>query len=149
VDIYAPMGSEVFAVENGRVVEVGLFTSQFSIPYWNDTYFVIIKTSSGYCSKYAELNDVQVIVDEQIRSGQIIGYIGQVLDGKNIVKESPEYIKKLLQKGNESMLHFEFLKKTPFNSKQYLGGNWFGSKKPEYLINPSSLLNFSRDGYKK
>lgn len=140
VDIYAPEGSDVVSVEDGKVIDIGLFTSSLWIPYWNSTYCVLIKNTTGYICKYAELQDVNVHVDEQVNSGQLIGHIGQVLNSQNVTKESPSYIKKLLKKRKLSMLHFELHKAFPIQSKEYLGGNWYGSKKPRHLVNPALYL---------
>lgn len=140
IDIYAPEGSNVIAVENGKVIDVGLFTSSLRVPYWNTTYYTLIKNTTGYICKYAELRDVNVHVDEQINAGQLIGHVGQVLNSKKITQESPSYIKELLRNNKLSMLHFELLKASPIQSNEYLGGNWHGYKKPRYLMNPRSYL---------
>ena len=140
VDIYAPEDSDVISVEDGKVIDIGLFTSSLWIPYWNSTYYVLIKNSTGYICKYAELRDVNVHVGEQVNSGQLIGHVSQVLNSQNVTKESPSYIKKLLKKRKLSMLHFELHKAFPIQSKEYLGGNWYGSKKPRYLVNPVLYL---------
>jgi len=141
IDIYTPEGSDVIAVENGKVIEIGLFTSSLWIPYWNTTYYILIKNTTGYICKYAELRDVNVHVDEKVNSGQLIGHVGQVLNSQSITEESPSYIKKLLKNGKLSMLHLELLKAPPIDPKEYLGGNWYGSKKPRYLVNPMSYLS--------
>lgn len=140
VDIYAPLGSDVIAVENGEVFDVGLFTSPLLLPHWNTTYYILIKNITGYICKYAELRDVNINVADQINSGQLIGHVGQVLKRQSITQESPAYIKELLKKNNLSMLHFELFKASPIRSNDYLGGNWYGSKKPRYLLNPTSYL---------
>jgi murein DD-endopeptidase MepM/ murein hydrolase activator NlpD len=140
IDIYAPEGSDVIAVENGKVIDIGPFTSSLWIPYWNTTYYILIKNTTGYICKYAELQDVNVHVDEQVNSGQLIGHVGQVLNSQSITQESPAYIKKLQRKKKLSMLHVELLKAPPIDSKEYLGGNWYGSKKPRHLVNPMSYL---------
>jgi murein DD-endopeptidase MepM/ murein hydrolase activator NlpD len=140
IDIYAPEGSDVIAIENGKVIDIGLFTSSLWIPYWNTTYYILIKNTLGYICKYAELRDVNVDVDNQVSSGRLIGHVGQVLNNQNITKKSPSYIKKLLRKNKLSMLHLELLKAPPIHPKKYLGGNWYGSKKPRYFVNPTSYL---------
>jgi murein DD-endopeptidase MepM/ murein hydrolase activator NlpD len=147
IDIYAPEGSDVIAVENGEVIDIGLFTSSLWVPYWNTTYYILIKNTTGYICKYAELRDVNIYVNEKIKSGQLIGHVGMVLNSKNITEKSPSYIKKLKKKKKLSMLHFE-LQKTPLiKSKYYLGGNWYGSKKPKYLVNPVSYLSLIKRNF--
>lgn len=144
IDIYAPKLSDVIAIENGKVIDIGLFTSSLWVSYWNTTYYIMIKNTTSCICKYAELRDVNVIIDEKVYSGQLIGHIGQVLNSKSISKESPFYIKKLLSKKKLSMLHLELLKEPIINTEEYLGGNWYGSKKPSYLVNPTSYLSSIR-----
>ena len=72
-----------------------------------------------------------------------------MLKSQNITQESPTYIKELLKKNNLSMLHFELLKEPPTQSKKYNGGNWYGSKKPRYLLNPTSYLQSTVENHCK
>ncbi|KYK23645.1 hypothetical protein AYK25_06575 [Thermoplasmatales archaeon SM1-50] len=144
IDIYAPEWSDVIAIENGKVINIGLFTSSLWVPYWNTTYYILIKNTTSYICKYAELRDVNVHIDEKVNSGQLIGHVGQVLNSQNITKESPSYIKRLLRKKKLSMLHLELLKVPVINIEEYLGGNWYGSKKPSYLVDPTSYLSSIR-----
>ena len=88
VDIYAPVGSDVVATESGIVVKTGVFTSPKMNPYWNITYFVVLKHDTGLLSKYAELLDVTVSDGESLESGQVLGHIGCVLDVEKITGES-------------------------------------------------------------
>ena len=44
VDIYAPEGSDVLSVEDGKVIDIDIFTSPDKIPYWNTTYYVLLKS---------------------------------------------------------------------------------------------------------
>ena len=140
IDIYAPKGSDVVTIEGGKVTDIGLFTSSSQTPYWNTTYFVFIQNIEGKMCKYAELQDATVRIDEQVHPGQLIGHIGQVVNSKRVPDKSPVYIQKLVKKKRFTMLHFELYKGTPPLSKKYLGGNWYGSKKPIYLANPTFYL---------
>lgn len=140
IDLYAPEGSDIISIEDGKVIEKGIFTSPKKVSYWNETKYVLIRNQDGFYCKYAELRDVNVHVGEQVNSGQLIGHVSQVLNSQNVTKESPSYIKKLLKKRKLSMLHFELHKAFPIQSKEYLGGNWYGSKKPRYLVNPALYL---------
>jgi murein DD-endopeptidase MepM/ murein hydrolase activator NlpD len=139
VDLYAPVGTEVVAIEDGIVESIGDATSPNILPYWNKTYYVIIKTKSNLFFKYAELGKVVVKKGEKVKSGQLIGYVGLVLNTNKIDKSSPKYIQNL--KKNPSMLHFEMYVNKPIEShKNYLGGNWFGSTKPRNLLDPTHYL---------
>jgi len=108
VDIYAPAGSPVCAVEEGKVIAVGIFTSPEKVVYWNTTYYVLIRDSrTGLIGRWAELGGVEVKPGQIVKERQVIGRVGQVLNPDKISEESPEYIRCLKQKGRMSMLHFE------------------------------------------
>ena len=64
IDIYAPDGSDVLSIEDGTVIDCGIFTSPDRIPYWNTTYYLLIKNETGLICKYAELGRVTVKVGE-------------------------------------------------------------------------------------
>ena len=77
---------------------------------------------------------------DKIKAGQLIGKVGLVLNSKKINKTSPDYIQKLKNK-NPSMLHLELYSNNPIKSHDnYLGGNWFGDKKPNNLLDPTEYL---------
>ena len=69
-----------------------------------------------------------------------VGRVGSVLNPEKINDETPEYIKKLKEASDSSMLHFELYESRPEFSKRYLGGNWFGSEKPRGLLDPTRRL---------
>lgn len=145
VDLYAPEGSEVVSIEDCVVVEIGMMTSADILQYWNTTYYVLTKNDSGLFCKYGELSKTTVKEGDRIRSGQMIGYVGAVLNPQRIDGKSPPYIQKLKDK-NTSMLHFEIWKEDPVTShKDYLGGNWFTKEKPANLIDPTEYLRSIRD----
>lgn len=141
VDIYAPSGSKVLSTEEGVVIAVGKFTSPEIKTYWNTTYFVAIKHASGYTVKYCELGMVYVSLNERVEGGQIIGNIGKVLCLEKINKDSPLYIQKSKEAGIKSMLHFELYEEVPVITESYTGGNWFDSKKPPSLLDPTEYLS--------
>ena len=140
VDIYAPEGSKVLSIEDGKVIETGVFTFPEKVDYWNKTFYALIENNSGIICKYAEMDDVKVKKGESIKAGQLIGHVGQVLNSKKIEKTSPLYIQNINKNQNNSMLHFELYNKKTDLSKKYLGGNWFGSKKPNTLLDPTNYL---------
>ena len=80
MDIHAPAGSDVVAVEAGEVVTVAPFTSPQAIPYWNETFYVLIRHESGHFCKYAELGTTAVLPGEPVEAGQVIGQVGMVLE---------------------------------------------------------------------
>lgn len=140
IDIYAPAGSEVISIYDGKVIEIGIFTSSDKIKYWNETYYILIKCQNDLIYRYAELGNTAVKINEIVKSGQLIGSVGTVLNLEKITNSSPKYIQEIKKKGFPSMLHLEVYSSKPHTSKKYLGGNWFGPKKPDNLIDPSLHL---------
>lgn len=140
IDVYAPEGSNVISIEDGMVIDIGIFTSPDKITYWNTTYYILIKNNTGLICKYAELGDVTVKIGKSVVAGQLIGHVGLVLNADEINHVSPAYIKKLKATRNQSMLHFELYGSFPPQSKKYLGGNWFGHTKPKNMLNPTNYL---------
>ncbi len=149
LDIYAEKGKEVVAMESGRILLVGIFTSKEMIHYWNTTYQVMAKGRSGVFYRYAELSDTLVEEGEHISEGQVIGHIGEVLNRNAIDETSPGYIQQLQKKKRCSMLHLEIYSSSPIDSNQYLGGNWFGDNIPNNLLNPADLLGKCSDAQEK
>ena len=146
VDIYAPQNSDVVFIEGGRVVGTGVFTSPEKVPYWNVTHDVLIETDCGLICRYAELGDVAVNIGDIVKSGELIGHVGLVLDISKITDSSPEYIRKLKEKGSPSMLHFELWKAQIVDSDNYLGGNWFLGEKPQNLLDPTAYIESTDTG---
>ena len=143
VDIYAPKGSKVCAVEAGEVIDIGQFTSPETIPYWNVTYYILIQLRNGWVSKYAELGQVLVKAGQKVKAGQVIALVGSVLNPERITEKSPPYIQRLRENGNQSMLHFELYQERPTSSESYLGGNCFRENKPDSLLDAASYLEDS------
>lgn len=78
IDLYCEDQAEVFAVEDGVVVGMGLFTgSEAQSPWWNDTYFCAIKGKSGIVV-YGEIKCI-LEVGQKVKAGQLIGQVIQVL----------------------------------------------------------------------
>ncbi|MEA3457926.1 MAG: M23 family metallopeptidase [Candidatus Thermoplasmatota archaeon] len=145
IDIYAPRYSKVLSIEDGEVIDTGIFTSPDSLHYWNTTQHIVIGLKDGGYCLYAELEDVQVSKGDFVNSGKIIGHVGQVLNKNKIGKDCPAYIQELVGKKHSSMLHFELYKTLPADSEKYLGGNWFEKDKPEWLSDPTELLASTLD----
>jgi murein DD-endopeptidase MepM/ murein hydrolase activator NlpD len=140
IDIYAPEGSKVLSVDEGKVIETGEFTSPKIIPYWNKTYYILIKNKNGLFYKYAELSDIVVTKETIVKTDELIGHIGLVLNTDQITLRSPQYIQRLNNHNKHSMLHFEVYSSMPKQTKKYLGGNWLGSQKPKNLLDPTNLF---------
>lgn len=141
VDIYAPLGSVVRAVENGIVVRTELFTSPKQTDYWNKTFAITIEHENGYIIRYAELGKAIQPVDHCVRRGETLGFVGKVLEPDRITETAPHYIQKLKQTDHPTMLHLEMFDRFPFDIPQYLGGNTFQNLKPDGLLDPVEYFN--------
>ncbi|MHB8055618.1 MAG: M23 family metallopeptidase [Candidatus Aminicenantales bacterium] len=140
VDLYAPPGTVVLAMDEGVVTRVGIATSPRKNRYWNTTRYVVVRHGSLFV-KYAELGRVDVKAGEKLGPGKKIGEVGLVLDTSKIGSDSPLYIRQLGGR-NPSMLHLEFFAEKPITSDRlYLGGNWFGEERPEGLLDPTPILS--------
>jgi len=140
LDLYAPVGARVVSIEDGKVLSTGIFTSPDLVPYWNVTYHVVIAHDSGIFCRYAELGDLAVGAGARVGGGKVIGHIGEVLNLSLIAAESPAYIRDLKEQGRGSMLHLEVFTSAPGPDPNYLGGNWFSSRKPAHLADPALVL---------
>lgn len=123
VDLYAPEGSIVKAVESGVVVAILSFTgSKAGSPWWFDTKCVMIEGLSGVVN-YGEIEpDAMINVNSKVMAGDVVGSIKRVL---RTVKSNPP-----------AMLHLELYKsgvrepvEWPTNARQ-----------PENLLDPTKLL---------
>ncbi|MFQ5800904.1 MAG: peptidoglycan DD-metalloendopeptidase family protein, partial [Candidatus Hydrothermarchaeales archaeon] len=74
----------MISIEDGEVVDTGVFTSSDKVSYWNTAYYVLIKNKAGFVCRYAELADVAVVVGGAVKAGQLIGHVGLVLDSDKI-----------------------------------------------------------------
>jgi murein DD-endopeptidase MepM/ murein hydrolase activator NlpD len=140
VDIYASRKSKVVSLTSGKVIDTGIFTSSKDMSYWNTTLYVDIENKNGTCCRYAELDSVITQRGSMIEAGDVIGYVGQVLNKTKIDDASPTYIQRLIDKDQVSMLHFELYNGLPFKLPMYFGGNWFGTKRPQGLVDPANII---------
>jgi murein DD-endopeptidase MepM/ murein hydrolase activator NlpD len=140
VDLFAPADSPVVAVEAGRVIRRGAFTSPAKKPYWNRTFFVLVRHDSGVVAKYAELAKVLVRTGQRVAAGQHVGLVGRVLNPNRIDDTAPRYIRQMVRNSRVSMLHFELYSAPAKDTKQYSGGNWFANRKPPRLLDPANYL---------
>jgi hypothetical protein len=140
VDLYAPPGSPVVAIEKGMVISAGVFTSSDLVPYWTRTYEITIVHAPGILCRYAELGDTTVERGDSVRGGGLIGHVGQVLNLALVGPDAPPYIRSLRDRGHGSMLHLEVYSSLPGPSPGYRGGNWFSRERPAHLLDPALLL---------
>ncbi|NYT01547.1 MAG: M23 family metallopeptidase [Methanosarcinales archaeon] len=143
VDLYAARGSPVASVEDGLVLEVGVFTSPRRTAYWNATFYILVQGQDGRVLNYAELERLAAAPGDQVRTGDLLGQVGQVLNPEAIGDEAPPYIQRLRDGGCSSMLHLELYSSwedSLLADRSYSGGNWFAEERPEGLLDPSAIL---------
>lgn len=126
VDLYCPNGSEVYAIEDGVVINVCNFTGpKANSPWWEDTEAILIKGESGVIL-YGELIPL-VSMSKEIKEGDLIGKV------KKVLKEKPSNLLK-----PTSMLHLELYDSDYFGD----GEIWYLNEKnpPQKLKDPTNLL---------
>ncbi|MGE0077001.1 MAG: peptidoglycan DD-metalloendopeptidase family protein [Bacteroidales bacterium] len=70
IDIAAKEGTEIYSTANGVVVEATLDTKQQKGNY------IVIKHNDMYSTFYSHLKSISVKVGDFVKSGQVIGYVG-------------------------------------------------------------------------
>jgi len=143
VDIFAPAGSDVLAIQNGKVIDIGKFTSSDTTNFLNESYYIIIKTSQGINVKYAELEDITVRIGDFVNAGQRIARIAKVLNEEHLSHSTPHYLREMILQGKYSMLHLETYIAPISEVKPYIYGNYVGKTRPFSVIDPALFLNGS------
>ncbi|MDH5766300.1 MAG: peptidoglycan DD-metalloendopeptidase family protein [Gammaproteobacteria bacterium] len=69
LDIAAPEGTPIMAIENGRVIEAGDFFFSGNMVY--------LDHGQGVISLYAHMHQINVKVGDMIKKGQVIGTVGE------------------------------------------------------------------------
>ena len=139
VDLYAPQGSIVVAIQEGLVISIRRFTSPDERPYWNPTLELLIQRDKELW-RYAELLQADVKTGMLVAAGEPVGLVGQVINPRLVTSESPAYIQALVRQGRTSMLHLEHYNGRPVSTFRYTGGNWLGPTPPSGLLDPTPFL---------
>lgn len=140
VDLYAPAGAEILAIDGGKILDIGVFTNPNENTYWNETSYVILKSSEGIMYKYAELEKVEVKLGQIVIPGHPIGKVGTAINSENVTSKDPFYIRELIYKNQLSMLHLEIYKSPIMEVRPYSGGNFLGTYRPSSLLDPNIYL---------
>lgn len=142
VDIYCKYGAEVHAVEDGEVVDSYQFTGKSAdCDWWNDTWCLKVKGRSGVVT-YGELqmphggsNPVKYPdVGHIVHTGDIIGYVGQVLQ--------PDKRRLDIRHHNTCMLHIELRKE---NSR--IDGWKLDNDRDLNLLDPTPYLKLKNESF--
>jgi murein DD-endopeptidase MepM/ murein hydrolase activator NlpD len=126
IDLYCELGDDVFAIEDGEVVDIHQFTGGEESPWWKDTFAVVVRGKSGFIL-YGEIEPI-VKIGDKIKENDVVGKVIEVLK-----KEKP--------KNPKTMLHIELYSK-------YNGSVWWkiGDEKPDGLEDPEKILRNEREG---
>jgi murein DD-endopeptidase MepM/ murein hydrolase activator NlpD len=76
VDFGAPVGTEVYAAESGRVINAGnqdAYRGCYKAAYGK---FVVVKHENGLATLYGHLSRIQASVGDRVERGSVIGYVG-------------------------------------------------------------------------
>jgi len=123
VDLYCPHGTEVFAMEDGVVVDIDWFTGpKAGFPWWNNTRAVMVAGDTGHIV-YGEIQEREGLnVGDKVKAGDFVGTVLTVL------KED---------KGKPmSMLHVELMKNTEHHHLVW----HLDQPKHEALLDPTPML---------
>lgn len=75
VDIAAPLGTAIFAAEDGTVTATG--NQDRYCPRAAYGKFIVVTHENGLTTLYAHLSQIAVIPNQKVERGQIIGYMGK------------------------------------------------------------------------
>lgn len=131
VDLYTKENEEVFAIEDGIVVKIDVFTGpKIGMNWWNETWAVMIEGESGVIN-YGEIKS-NCIINQKIKKGDVIGFVIPVLP--------PNKIRLDISGHSCSMLHVELYK---FGCRDF--ASWeLGQPQPKNLLDPTELLEFHK-----
>lgn len=84
VDLFAKLGEPVYAMYEGWIDNIGLFTGDriFS-PWWNETWYISVRhrpVAQMYCFIYGEIKpDKSLLSNGYVEAGQLLGTVQQVI----------------------------------------------------------------------
>lgn len=133
IDLYCPEGENVYAMEQGKIVNILPFTGKLcSSDWWEDTQCIMIEGKSGVIN-YGEITVSNALkVGQEIDEGQFLGKV------KTVLKKN---------KGRPmTMLHLELYENGTVNPI----ASWqLNTQKPECLKDPTLLMNQVLENFKK
>lgn len=140
IDIFAEENSNVYAIEDGIIIDIDKF-SENDESGSNETFYIVIRGSDKINYKYCEILPNSIKIGQKINSGDHLGVISSVYKEENLNSETPIYIREQISEGKSSKLHLE-LYKAPFSEvRPYKMGNYLGENKPKSLLNPQIFLS--------
>jgi hypothetical protein len=124
IDLYCSENDEVYAMEDGVIVNVEKFTGEWAgSPWWNNTEAILIEGKSGMIL-YGEIEvSDEIRYSKNVFKGDLLGKVNTVLK-----KDKGIY--------SPNMLHLEFYKKGTKESVWWL----LNEQRPNNLLDISMLL---------
>lgn len=123
IDLYAPIGTPVFSVEDCEILEIIPFTGKAAgYEWWEDTYGIYAKGKSGIVVYGELLPTSDMVPGLKIKAGTLIGHVAKVLKKD---KGRPT-----------SMLHLELHDDRYIHTKTWE----IRTPKPQGLLDPTQYL---------
>lgn len=129
IDLYVKEDTEVLAIENGKIIDIGIFTGEeVNSPWWNTTQYISILVNDKYVYLYGELEVyTNLKINDIIQKSTPLGKIKPVL--KEFKNNRPI-----------NMLHFEVYDYNKYKGPgEYINQNEFGLLDPLTIINLGEL----------
>jgi phosphopantothenoylcysteine decarboxylase len=130
VDLYCKDGDDVHAVEDGRVVKIGVFTGpKLGHDWWEETWGIMVEGASGVVN-YGEVEPhLHTIIYEgaRVERGQFIGRVKRVLLPDRHRPDIPGH--------STSMLHLEL-----YTHGTRTFADWHDPQKNPTLVDPTPYL---------
>jgi len=128
IDIYAEIGTPVYPVEDGEVVDICPFTGPAAgFPFWEDTIGVYVAGKSGIVV-YGELGSTELKIGDKVFAGDPFHQRTKIGEVARVLKTD---------KGRPvSMLHIELHKHNHIHTSQWK----IGEKAPDGVLDPTPYL---------
>lgn len=141
VDLYCEHGDSVYAVEDGEIVDTGVFTGpNANCAWWLETFYIVVKGKSGYVI-YGEVgvdtvSALMAVGNVHVKAGQRIASVINVLPLEKKRADIPGH--------SNAMLHLELL--SEYVDPKRKSSDWSLSKpRPKWLLDPTAYLKNSGD----
>ena len=127
IDLYTYEGAKVYAIEDGEVVRVDVFTGpKIGMDWWNETWAVMIEGESGVIN-YGEIKP-NCSLGQKLKAGDLLGTVIPVLPADKHRTDIPGH--------SCSMLHLELYQ---HGARDF--AIWpLDQEKPIELLDPTNLL---------
>lgn len=136
VDLYCEHGDDVYAVEDGEIIDTGVFTGpNADCAWWLETFYIVVKGKSGYVI-YGEvgLDTVNALMstgNAHVKAGQLIASVINVLPLEKKRYDIPGH--------SNAMLHLELL--SDYVDPKRKSSDWaLTQPRPKWLLDPTPYL---------